>query len=286
MASLSKMQRVERAKLNIINGSVDSFLAKLELSFIDLNSRISSLTATLDTKAGAIISNRVNLQRSLEMRGQIANLLGDTGFNKAVGNLSLAYDKITARTAEGLRAAGIDPKFTVTDVQSLTAIKAMDFRRWEAFSNDLVNTVQSGILDSVVAGEPISILSGKIGDTLLGIGESPSLFRSRAQTLANTYIQGFDRTVTARKAQQAGIETFVYLGPKDDLTREFCSDVLAGIGNKVFNIPSKPGKVIYTLSEIEAMNNGTPLNPLQFGGGFNCRHKFRPISKELAKELK
>ena len=286
MASLSKMQQIERDKLGIVSRDVNSFLSQLDRSLVKLNARIVTLTSTLEMEGGLIKGTTANLHRAQSMRGQIVGLLDETAFNRSIAGLSKTYNAVTAKTGEGLKAAGIDPKFTRGDARALTAIKEMDFRRWQAFSTELVDTVQRSIIDSVVSGDRLSVMADSIADTLLGIGEKPSLIRSRAQTLANTYIQSFDRTVTARKAQQAGIKTFIYLGPDDELTRPFCDDVLAGNKNNGFNIPGKSGKVIYTLSEIESMNNGTPLNPLNFGGGYNCRHKFRPISKELAKDIK
>lgn len=286
MASLTELQKIERKKLNIIASSVDSFLGQLEKSLSNLNAKIPSLLI-LDMDGNAIRSSQANLQRAIAARAQIVDLLDKTGFNKSIGGLAKTYNDVTALTAKGLAAAGIEQKFTRVDVRALTAVKEMDFRRWESFSNDLVDTVQNSIINSVVAGDKFSVMTDNIANTLTGLGEKESLITSRAATLANTYIQGFDRTVTARAAREADIDTFIYLGPDDDLTRPFCEDVLAGNGNMRFNIPAKNGdEPIYTLDEIEAMNNGTPLAPMNFGGGYNCRHKFRPISVELAKEIR
>ena len=110
------------------------------------------------------------------------------------------------------------------------------------------------------------------------MGEKESLVLTRAKTLANTYGQAFDRAVTNRKASESGINTFVYTGPSDELTRPFCMALLTGEGDAEFNIPEKKGdEPIYTEDEISEMTNGTDRPVMEFCGGYNCRHKFSPV---------
>jgi hypothetical protein len=42
---------------------------------------------------------------------------------------------------------------------------------------------------------------------------------------------------------------------------------------------------IYTEAQIAKMDNGTDLPVAVYCGGYNCRHHWRPVSDELAKEL-
>ena len=198
-----------------------------------------------------------------------------------------SYDRLAALSAGGFSAGGLDPAFTQTDVRVLSALKDMDLRRWERFGGDIVDTLHSSLMDSVVSGERYADTVAALEETLLGMGEEPSRFEARARTLANTLTQAFDRTVTNRRAAEADVDTFVYLGPEDSLTRPFCRAVLDGGGDAEFGVPEKDeDPPVYALDEIEGMDNGAPGLPvMQFGGGYNCRHKFRPISKRVAEEV-
>lgn len=90
------------------------------------------------------------------------------------------------------------------------------------------------------------------------------------ETEMNTMLQGFNRAVTVSKAQELGFELYEYLGPDDGITRDFCADLLS------------KDPPIYTLDEIQAMDNDQGLDVITYGGGYNCRHQWRPISNEDA----
>jgi hypothetical protein len=59
-------------------------------------------------------------------------------------------------------------------------------------------------------------------------------------------------------------DVFAYMGPLDRKTRPFCYE--------------RVGKV-FTLDEIDTMDNGQLPNTFLTAGGYNCRHRFIAISK-------
>lgn len=88
------------------------------------------------------------------------------------------------------------------------------------------------------------------------------------QTLFDTQTSIFGRQVEAlATADAAADQPYLYVGPVDALTREWCLD--------------RVGKV-YTRDVIEAMDNGQLANPFLTGGGYSCRHSFIAVdSPEL-----
>lgn len=96
-------------------------------------------------------------------------------------------------------------------------------------------------------------------------------------TIINTQIDTFNRSVTAMAAEDAGVTRFRYVGPKPD--REFCSHVLNGdraaLGVSGVE-PSGEGRV-YTIEEINSMDNGQTGDVLRTSGGWNCRHFWVPV---------
>jgi len=92
----------------------------------------------------------------------------------------------------------------------------------------------------------------------------------RANTIANTALQGYSAANTLEMADNAGVEKYTYSGPPPQ--RPFCS-------NKI-------GKT-YTKKQILEMNNNQGLSVFYYGGGYNCPHYWEPvIDDELIAKLK
>lgn len=88
----------------------------------------------------------------------------------------------------------------------------------------------------------------------------------QASTLANTAVAQFDNAYMIENAQQAGITKYLYDGTIIATTRNFCLE--------------RVGK-IFTLQELESMDNGQGLPVIPSLGGYNCRHYLTPIIEEI-----
>lgn len=276
------MKDIEALKIDVIDGATSAFLKDLDRALGRLNTRVQSYIVDLEGGARLATSGR-NLERAVNAQAQIEEMLLESGYRQTTTQLVAAYDRVAQLTQAGLRAGGVDDAFSAVDIRALTALKDLDLSRWAAVGDDLVRQIQGSMLDAVVGGASIRELQIAIEKQLVDEGAA---VMGRSKTLANTLTQSFDRAVTNRKAQTAGIDTFVYLGPEDGLTRPFCDALLSGEGNDDFNIPAVDGDPpIYSNDEIAGMDNGTGLAVFQFGGGYNCRHKFRPIAARVAQEV-
>lgn len=76
----------------------------------------------------------------------------------------------------------------------------------------------------------------------------------------------YARGVQLAYAEETGEEYFEYMGPVDDVTRPFCKRL--------------EGRILHR-SEIDALDNGQTGQgtALIAGGGYNCRHHWRPVRK-------
>lgn len=277
---LRRLRAIEAAKDDVQDEATARFLRDLALSLGRLNTRMQRYIGDLEGGARLSTSGR-NLARAVNAQAEIEEMLLEAGYRRSTDRLLAAYDSVAAMTQDGLRAAGINARFTDTDVRALQALKDLDTSRWEAVGGDLVRTLHGSLMDAVVGGSTVRELERAIELSL--VDEPP--IAGRAKTLANTLTQSFDRAVTNRKAKSAGISTFVYLGPDDGLTRPFCDALLSGEGDSEFNIPAVDGDPpIYTDDQIAGMDNTQGLSVYQFAGGYNCRHRFRPIAAKVAQE--
>lgn len=97
--------------------------------------------------------------------------------------------------------------------------------------------------------------------------QTTNLIRDKVVELADYQIRGivrtsqtaFDTASVIAPAIDAGIEKFKYVGPKPE--RLFCSERI---------------DKVYTLAQIERMDNHQGLSVLYFRGGYNCQHGWEP----------
>lgn len=128
--------------------------------------------------------------------------------------------------------------------------------------NQYVGDVRSAIMDQVILGQPpsVTLAQNSAGDAVM----------HHLRTELNTSVMTYQRIIHKQKAEKAGIDKFLYVGPDDKITRPFCHEHV--------------GK-IYSSAEIAEMDNEQDLPVEIFCGGYNCRHHWRPVSDRLAKKL-
>ncbi len=167
-------------------------------------------------------------------------------------------------TASGLRAdidelgrayAGqvlsVMQQFAPVSPEVLAALVEADKARY-------LQVVQGEIAD-LVRGIQRTILTGGDARAIRAVA-SQGISRAQVETLVNTSMNTFSRTVTALQAQQAPAEAlYVYAGPVDGRTRDLCLKLAAA------------GEL--TRDEIERLAPGS----FRDGGGFNCRHQWLPV---------
>ena len=114
--------------------------------------------------------------------------------------------------------------------------------------------------------EPVSVtdLARTMRDGLTGRGAAAVGNQIR------TALQVLDQTAINESAKGLGFTLWLYAGPDDVATRPFCDEMV----DKVF--PE---------AAIKESRNGQMPNVFMSRGGFNCRHRLRPISATVAKGL-
>ena len=280
------LKALENKKSKLADALVADFGADLRRALKQLNSRVSLLIGRLKVDDNdRLVSDQINLTRAINARQEIINVFERAGYSDSVKNLIGGYDDLSVLVKQGLALGGAAVSFTQVDISAIQALKQLDFQRWSRFGDEIIGIGHEQLVGSVIGTANVGTLSDAIAGLLTGEGTADSLIDSRADTIANTLTQAFDRTLTMRKSEEAGIDTFIYLGPDDQVTRPFCKAVLDGKGSSDFNIPKSDGG-LYTRDQIDDMDNGVAGLPvMEFGGGYNCRHKFAPLSKRVAKEV-
>ena len=152
------------------------------------------------------------------------------------------------------RASGVTGTFQNTGEEGNDPLRLLKRLSRFTYSTDLLRDRLSKAI------RPEEILDNATGRTLANL-----------RTELSTTRMAFQRVVHLEKAKKAGITQFLYVGPDDEVTRDYSAERV----DRVF-----------TLEEIQAMDNGQGLPVEVYGGGWNCRHHWRPVSDDLADELR
>ena len=89
-------------------------------------------------------------------------------------------------------------------------------------------------------------------------------------TEARTQTSAMSRMATQVSAALAGLEYQLYSGVVDGLTRPFCREIVG---------------IAFTNKQIGRLNNEQGLPVALYGGGYNCRHGWAPISEAMIERL-
>lgn len=235
---------------------IDAFIATLD-GF--LGREIRRVLRKLKDDPDAVIEN-IGVLATLEQA------MRDAGLGERLNGLSGVYDEQLAQIRDEYARLGVENVFGAVDTKVVEAMVVSDFSVVGKQVERHVGSLRSELIRSIVTGgKPFADIIAEKTDEFSG------RLQSNLNTEINTAVSGFHRTVTITKADELGIDKFIYLGPQDQITREFCKP--------------KIGKA-FTRDEIQRLNNRQGLDPFVYAGGYNCRHQWRPISDERFESLR
>lgn len=201
----------------------------------------------------------------VKVLGSLYSSLKQLGLDHELRSIERIYGSQLEHIRDSFGKLGVTQVFSDIDVSIVKNL--IDFDT-SAVANNIrlyTNDVAATMMRSVIAGEEpdFAAVHEKFGAPLA----------RNIETETTTLLQSFSRSVTVGKARELGFTLMIYVGPDDKVTRPFCDSLLA------------KDPPIYAMEEIERMDNGQGLDVLSYGGGYNCRHDWRPISEESAREL-
>lgn len=185
-----------------------------------------------------------------EQLASSANLLKDIqkrGMGVAIAGTQDVYERAIKQVESSL------PKKI-----KFTKINAAQLEQLIEFRNQGLTKFLSSEIEQVRNAIASSVLLGTTPDyTAIAANMQPRLERY-VKTELTTETAAFHRSASIIAAKQAGLEKFLYYGNIQDNTRAFCRQ---HVGN------------IYTLKELQNMDNGQDLPVIPYLGGYNCRHR-------------
>ena len=147
------------------------------------------------------------------------------------------------------------------DESVVRQLQQLSFRGLETLGEEFVEAVASQVYANTLTGLPFAQAVEQIQQSV-----EADLGRY-AQVALNDGLMDFDRTITTNMSLEAGATEFKYFGPDDSKTRPHCEKYV--------------GKTM-GIEEIREAWSGEwsgkrDGSPFVVAGGYNCRHRFRPV---------
>jgi len=202
----------------------------------------------LETGSGSITE-------AITLLGRLDAALIEAGLSKFSSDIQEIYGNELRIIRDALaKATGRAEIFSDIDGDIIQALVEFDTERSMRLLGEYTGDAKRVLLNATMAGEPLDLA---MFDDAFG-----ERFSAKLETELNTGLAGFSRSVNLYKADELGIEKFVYVGPDDKVIRPFCQE---RVGNT------------YTRDQIDEWDNGQGLPATIYLGGYNCRHRLAPI---------
>ena len=189
---------------------------------------------------------------------QILDLILRGGLGLAVEDFVEATTRIRASVEKSLEAVGVDlspqaiPQLDLIQQQATTAVFE------DVILPDFTKAIKTA-LRSMSLQIPTEIIKS---DLELQLERATG----RQLTDIKTQISEYGRSTTAIASAAAGLEHYLYTGPRDGITRPFC-DVLINL--------------VVDEKQMNKLNNNQG-RPVRIAcGGYNCRHSWSPITESF-----
>lgn len=245
----------EAALMDVLNARFARELVEV-LKFVNLEAR--RLLRELRTKDGRLVAVKASLGRVLALRRDLIRVLEESGFSAFAESVTDGpLDELARLVLRGNSFAQAAATLTPIDLRALAAFKTVRFQELLELGPAAAVRLSRIALDGLLGAQRVDDLVDDVADLF-------DTTERQARSLYDTSLSIFSRQVDQLQTTGAPDELFYYAGPLDTKTRKFCRD--------------RVGKV-FTREELEQADNGQLPNPLLTGGGFNCRHSPKRVSK-------
>jgi hypothetical protein len=226
---------------------------RLAASLVKLETRIIDIMSSGPLTDGKLF----DLEWAVAARSEIRNAL-DATYVKTIDSIVRDYDAV-AKAAEA--AIGKYSEFAVLDEAVVSELQQLSFNGYNALGDEFLESVSKQVYESTLTGQTFA-------DAVKVVQSSVDKDLGRyANQAVHDGLMDFDRSVNTNIALNAGAEKFIYVGPTDEVTREHCN---RHAGNTL------------TIDEINdawdsSWSGKREGSPFVVAGGFNCRHRWRPV---------
>ena len=192
-------------------------------------------------------------------REQLIELVLEGGFADSIEDFIEQQDKLLQSINESL--AVVDPTWTPLFIENeVDALKTLTVQN--VFDDIVIPAVSKNVRDSLLS----MVVDTPKDQAMSNLAQSLQRGAGSLQTEVRTKISQFGRSVNMIASDAVGIDLYLYTGPKDGITRNFCKALI----NKVL-----------TKDQLSKLNNNQGLSVRSSCGGYNCRHSLSPVTSNF-----
>jgi hypothetical protein len=239
---------------DIVDRLADRHEERLASALVTLENRVADLMATAPLKNGELF----DLEWALNARTELRQAISEEYLTE-VDSVIREYKEVAD---SGVAMLGEYGDFVELDQTVVNQLQQMTFEGMEDLGVEYLDILAKEVYESTLTGasfaQSVNAVKAIVG---------ADMARYVKQQIHDSLMQ-FDATINAKVALDSGAERFQYRGSDDEKTRSFCR---------------KHVNKIYTLDEMKEIWQGewagkSGSNPFTNRGGYNCRHRFRPVT--------
>ena len=238
---------------NIVERLAERHEERIASALVKLEDRVADLMATAPLRDGQLF----DLEWALNARPELRQAIREEYLTE-VDSIIRDYNSVADDAVAMLGTYG---DIAELDRDVISQLQRMSFQGLEDLGTEYLDVLAKQVYESTLTGTTFAASVTAVKAT---VGDGMS--RYVKQQVHDSLTQ-FDRTINAKVALDSGAEKFAYRGPDDEVTRDFCDKHV----NKT-----------YTIDEIKEIWEGewagkSSSNAFATAGGYNCRHRFRPV---------
>ncbi len=238
---------------NIVERLAERHEERIASAFVKLEDRVADLMATAPLRDGQLF----DLEWALNARPELRQAIREEYLTE-VDSIIRDYNSVAD---DAVAMIGTYGDIAELDRDVISQLQRMTFQGLEDLGTEYLDVLAKQVYESTLTGTTFAASVAAVKATV-----SDGMGKYVKQQVHDSLTQ-FDRTINAKVALDSGAEKFTYRGPDDESTRDFCDKHV----NKT-----------YTIDEIKEIWEGewagkSSSNAFATAGGYNCRHRFRPV---------
>ena len=253
---IAQAKEQEGGRAALTKAKVEELRAEIKAAEVMARAMGQSRKSLLDTLEAALSISSPEFLLGLP-REALADFILQAGFGLTIDDFIEQSDRVAAAALEAIQV--LEPTATTASVQAQLdsfRVAAVDAVFQDVIIPDTTKAVREA-LQGMTLGVSLTASMGRLSDQM-------QRSEGRQLTELRTKIASYGRQVTAAVGESAGLDLYLYTGPRDGITRQFCKPLI----NKVVDD-----------KQMAALNNGQGLPVKLSGGGYNCRHSWSPVSQ-------
>jgi hypothetical protein len=232
----------------------------MSMAFTNLDAYLQSILAKLNRKEGLLVSDAFNMETMNQLWQSLRVQMDALGYRDAILEQLTGLEQLHYEIQQEAGELGLPDQFSHKSQQAVSMLIRGADAELTQVANQAAEQMGQIIRRAALGGVDFS-------DMLLDIQKKLNIHRAQAQTLITTTLHSFNSHMLVQHAKEAGVKWYAYLGPEDDVTREWCEHWVETRG---------------TLEMFEETahqwgRGSHPAGIAAWRGGWNCRHHLVPL---------